>query len=422
MKRKYMTALILMLAMFLTACQPDAVGTIPRDTATSVQDSTEPRNTIHPDGPVITDTNGTLYTKVEEFQKLLSRQENDDGSWQDRTWYMDALNGEYRTTSEMDLACLFYNGFPDESGEPTQAEIEYLNSTGRLGAEWECMDFFRLPVEKMDAVLQQYFSITFEKANKESLDELVYWEETNCYYAFHNDARGHVPVVTEVTEYVRNWNRQISVRYYDQNSLEQFVLTVGKKDSGDYYVVSNLAVLDGDKAETMKKTLNDEFSVFNQRLYSYVLGAKFVSPEWVDLGELFSDGIPGNGDELTDHEKEVLVKMGFNLNYDTVRLSADDMNAVLKEYLGIGLDQVEVNGFRNMVYLESTECWYRSAVFNRCVEFEASEIKTDGKDYYVVSYVAEGRKGETEIREKDDGGYYILSNRYESYFPELEKG
>lgn len=159
-------------------------------------------------------------------------------------------------------------------------------------------------------------------------------------------------------------------------------------------------------------------NVFNNGWYSHVLGAEFASPEFVALSELFSCGILGKNNDLTEHEKEVLVKMGFNLNLDTVKMSADEMDEVLKEYLGIGLDEVDVNGFRNLVYLESAGCWYQAGVYRGREQFEASYIGTDGNGYYFGSYFGNLRKGMMELEKKDGGGYNILSNQYEFYNPE----
>lgn len=407
MKRKYMIPLLLVIAMLLAACQPGGVNTIAMDSAGDLVGKTDSTETTVPSVTDPTETTQPADRNVEKFQTMLQRGSIFDAG----NWYLQALNGEYKSVTEMNLAHLFYNGFKDESSEPTEAEIEYLNSTGRFMTEWQCLDFFRLPVEKMDAVLQKYFGITFEQANQKSLDQFVYWEETNCYYDSHSGAMGHAPVVTAVEKL--NYGR-VAVSYYDRNNLEKFVLMVQENSDG-YRVLSNLAVLDGDEEAAMKETLNN---VFNNGWYSHVLGAEFASPEFVALSELFSCGILGKNNELTEHEKEVLVKMGFNLNLDTVKMSADEMDEVLKEYLGIGLDEVDVNGFRNLVYLESTGCWYQAGVYRGCEQFEASHIGTDGNGYYFVSYFGNLRKGMMELEKKDGGGYNILSNQYEFYNPE----
>lgn len=102
------------------------------------------------------------------------------------TWYTQALTSFYESPRMMDLRQLFYNGFPEEDAKGlTDAEQAYIDD---LHADGICeLDTSRIPVEKMDQVLQQYFGITLEETAGVGLDNMPYWEETNCYYSYRGD-------------------------------------------------------------------------------------------------------------------------------------------------------------------------------------------------------------------------------------------
>lgn len=223
MKKTSLIVLALIVAVLLVGCQRQES---PPDS------SNAPETTAHPETTIATEPDPTAPSisddpEVAKFQALLHDGSNFDAG----NWYQQALNCEYRTVAEIDLSILFYNGFPGQY-KATEAEIDFLNSSGHLGSQWQCMDFFRYPVEKMDAVLQQYFGITYAEANKEMSHNFIYWEETDCYYDAHTGAYGPVPVVYAVTHLD---DGSIAVNYYDMHSFETFVLTL--KENGDGYLV-----------------------------------------------------------------------------------------------------------------------------------------------------------------------------------------
>lgn len=101
-----------------------------------------------------------------------------------KTWYNKALVGQYETPTQLKLLDLFYNGFEGER-TPTDAERAQLKDNPGFN---ENFDFFRLPVDKMDAVLTEYFGITTKDLPADSFEGLMYIESTGCYYHSHTDA------------------------------------------------------------------------------------------------------------------------------------------------------------------------------------------------------------------------------------------
>lgn len=247
MKKTTLIIIISIIAVLLVGCQlpeestPDSSNvpetTAPPKVTAPPETTTPPETTAPPETTITTEPDPTAPSisddpEVVKFQALLY----DWSNFNPGNWYLQALNCEYKTALEIDLECLFYNGFAEESRDPTDAEIEYINGLELWGSQWQCMNFFRYPVEKMDAVLQQYFGITYAEANKEISRNFIYWEETNCYYSAHTGAIAPVPVVYAVTHL---GDGSIAVNYYDKNSLKRFVLTL-KENGDDYLVISHL--------------------------------------------------------------------------------------------------------------------------------------------------------------------------------------
>lgn len=101
------------------------------------------------------------------------------------TWYNMALTCQFEDPSKLELSAFFYNGFPDESTEATDEERAALQAAG---VYWEEADLIRLPAEKMEEILIQYFNITLDEMDESCFEGLTYLESTDCYYMMHTDA------------------------------------------------------------------------------------------------------------------------------------------------------------------------------------------------------------------------------------------
>ena len=101
------------------------------------------------------------------------------------TWYNSALISQYASPKEIKLYQLFYNGFAEESREPTDEEWEELKDEPGFTIEY---DLLRLPADRMNQVLTDLFGITLEDVEPAGFENLVYLESTDCYYMMHTDA------------------------------------------------------------------------------------------------------------------------------------------------------------------------------------------------------------------------------------------
>ena len=100
-------------------------------------------------------------------------------------------------------------------------------------------DITKLPIDRMDAVLQKYFGVTYAQCDLSlSRERIVYYEPHNCCYMFHNDANSVMDFTFEKME--KNADGTVKV-YYSMASYAPCptgVLTL--KLVGDtYQVLSN---------------------------------------------------------------------------------------------------------------------------------------------------------------------------------------
>lgn len=160
----------------------------------------------------------------------------EDLLWTPGTWYNMALTCEYATPADIDLYCFFYRGFDDESSELTEAERAFMDSVS--SPNWIYWSVDRLPTEKMDAVLQEYFGITLNETNKVKLHWFDYWEETNCYYHTHTDT---LAAQIEIERVENQPDGTICVYYHRDYPEGNMVVTVRPNGDG-YRILSNLPV------------------------------------------------------------------------------------------------------------------------------------------------------------------------------------
>ena len=188
MTMKKLFALLLTLCVLLVACAPATNTPEPTEDptqATGDPNTPEPTEdptqaTGDPDTPDTTDdpnqaTGDPEDPRLAEFDALFGPM-NSRYNW--------ALTSQYADPTCVNLKELFYNGFSDESAKPTDAEWEELKDLPGFDINY---DLKRLPVEKMNQVLTQYFGITLEDVNAVGFEGLAYLESTDCYYRMCTD-------------------------------------------------------------------------------------------------------------------------------------------------------------------------------------------------------------------------------------------
>ncbi len=221
MKKAIIIITVLLTLICICACRLSQVA----EPADPTQATTVPTQT-QPTEPTETTIIQPDEQRIAKFQSLLSRTHQE-------AFMNTALLSVYETPEDVNLFDLFYNGFADEIQDPTEQELELLE--GKLGEYWKEGDLIRLPVDKMDATLMELFGITFDQANGNGLENLVYLEETDCYYhVTHGASEAQLTVL-----YVYDVEDTIKV-VYSQAYLGNFTLTLQETDAGGYRILSNV--------------------------------------------------------------------------------------------------------------------------------------------------------------------------------------
>ena len=123
---------------------------------------------------------------------------------EDINWYNIILSCGWNFTDDkkgftvpqdVNLGTLFNNGFWDASSVSnwTAEELAFIQGF-YPGYPENWGDLYRLPAEKMNKVLQDYFGITLEQSNKVCLDRMMYFADTNSYFGGPAGAVGEMNV------------------------------------------------------------------------------------------------------------------------------------------------------------------------------------------------------------------------------------
>ena len=172
---------------------------------------------------------------------------------------------------------------------------------------------------------------------------------------------------------------------------------------------------------TQPDTSEEMLNVFNALFgnpgswYSKALAFTYSDPTQIKLELLFYLGFEGESQKPTDAEWELLKEhSGFYIEMALMRLPVDEMNRVLAELYGITLDDVDEAGFENLVYLESTNCYYHMKTDALFVEgFNAVAVENMKDGSIRVTYTQDSWTGEAAYAVTlmpDGDGYKILSN------------
>ena len=267
----------------------------------------------------------------------------------DRSHYAQALLTSYDDPRDVDIPGLFEFGFSDESPVTDEERAEIVKLTGYEDYSW--LDGYRLPINKMDAVLQNVFGLTLDDMNMVG-GHLNYLESTNCYYRLGGGSWYVGKICIVGTKTLDNGNVEV---YYTQGyksdpaeHSERGVVTL--KSVGDsYHILSNYYSEDGTwpedesskpidpsilaqfpkdlitdpailaKWEKLLAAREGEINYYNQALLSF-----YDIVYDVDFEKLFYNTIPGQP-AITAEEKAALKTMGFKVDQPIQRIPLEEL-------------------------------------------------------------------------------------------------
>ncbi|MBQ7871251.1 MAG: hypothetical protein IJ357_03835 [Oscillospiraceae bacterium] len=200
--------------------------------------STEPPTETDPPETEFVPPEGTLLTDEDlaRYQQMFSCQ-LDRYAMHPINWYNIALAVEFDSPENVDWAFFFLNGTNRDAYAPlSDAEAAFVEAGGFPMDK----DVRRMPAEEMDAIATQYFGLTIAESNQVGLDQMLYFPDTDCYYAYGGGAilmDGFVIHSGAVLE-----DGTIRLYYNDDIYGERVITLKSRMDEGEtgYYILSNL--------------------------------------------------------------------------------------------------------------------------------------------------------------------------------------
>lgn len=243
----------------------------------------------------------------------------------------------------------------------------------------------------------------------------VYLEETGCWYGpASNDLGGDVEVIQieEGVDGTINFLYNYIQTLYNGTVEKRQNLAILQPHETGYYILSNQGKV-VESIESKEHAMETLFGDYNS-WYNRALVCEYTSPEELRLVKFFYRGFADEPQQPTDQEwAQLKDQPGFEENFDLFRLPVDKMNTVLTQYFGITLEDVKPEGFENLVYLESTNCYYFMATGALIAEnFTALGVGEMDDGTICVEYqCAYPANTVFEVMMKPSGdGYQILSN------------
>ena len=274
----------------------------------------------------------------------------------------------FSDATQFDLRPTYLRAMDGESTSATDLEHEKLAS---VIPGYSRDKLFRATKAQLDELMLAIFNITTDQLVSDWEDNFTYLEETGCYYARLDNSRGYTVYIDRTEEQ----NDGTILMYYAlARGEEPYMVAKLQPHETGYYILSNERYVDNTGKSEDQVAMEELFIL--QSWYNQALTCEYDSPEQIGIYSFFHSGFKGEP-KITDEEWAQLKNMqGFGAPWgDIYRLPQDKMNAVLTEYFGITLEDVDPTGFNALAYLESTNCYYFKASAPNSIEnFKADRV------------------------------------------------
>ncbi|MBR6413536.1 MAG: hypothetical protein IKS21_02860 [Oscillospiraceae bacterium] len=362
-----------------------------------------------------------------------------DESHMGQNFYHQALTSAFESPENVKLYQLFHSGTDRDYVESAEEKAKLDEA---FPMQFERV---RVSVGEMNGILNQVFGIGFEQVNGHQAflddEEKVYLPETDSYY-------------WECTE--GNWLYGFSIQ--DVRTLEdgrvlftyhrefwdapEGIWTVClKKDNGVYHIISNLPgewvtekaeqenepetteQQDADALRAELEALFRDEDCDNLNPYVRALTCYYESPALVDFRELFycSLGLELYEDEATKEMLKSKYPAFFsNLYTDCDRLTEAEMDKVLRQVFGVGIDQTRKKNLDSFFYVPETDSYYHEHGDTNALGTSPliQDVRTEEDGLVLFTYkITEGFVGDgkfsnirTVALKKENGVYHIVSH------------
>lgn len=151
------------------------------------------------------------------------------------SWYQIALYDRYDTVFWLQVRDLFWDGFSNEA-PLTEAEYKKMLSHERFA---KIENIRRLPMEKMDNILNSVFGVTLDQMRENNAVEDIYGLNSGCGYILRGNPKYIENYKTVSVTEQEDGTLQVTYTLGEENTA--YVVTVRPDGEGGYHVLSNLA-------------------------------------------------------------------------------------------------------------------------------------------------------------------------------------
>ena len=301
----------------------------------------------------------------------------------------------------------YWKGWSDDiEGVDMAWEVrEYYTFTSLLDKDWTTLEVKEITTEETDN--GRIYTIVLLTGETGDVSEPVY----ESYYTFRMDENANILSIhlyLHGNRYMRGNGR---AGYWE--TKYDVTITVQAMDPAilDAKIAAAMAEMNG--SDTQLQTIHALFSD-PHGWYNAALTSEYTEATQLNLKMFFHLGFSDQSRTPTAEEwAELEGQPGFNENYDLIRLPADNMDAVLTQYFGITLEDMDESAFEGLVYLESTDCYYFMGTGVHRIEDLCIERTTEQDDGTIlVIYTSSYCSGIVTLEMRNDGDYRILSNEY----------
>ena len=201
-------------------------------------------------------------------------------------------------------------------------------------------------------------------------------------------------------------------------------------DEPDANDIAPEAEMDEDEPEGdggFRELTQDELNEFTEFIhgsdaYGFLL-SEYAGPIEVDLGQVFYSGA-GLQKEMTSQETDAYIAAnGGSLETDCIKVEKSDVENLVKERLGVGLDEVTTDGIG--LYLPEFAAYYHECGDTNYMQYTCVSGLVNG-DVYTLNFKADSdiyafSEVQTILQKTDNGYLFIANHSLSEPEPSLEE-
>lgn len=168
-----------------------------------------------------------------------------------------------------------------------------------------------------------------------------------------------------------------------------------------------------DPNASQKSLLPDDFfsaeGIGEDAYANFCLSSFYDDPRNVDLEQLFYNGF---GLEVNDEERCFLEGERAEMEYDIVKLPADEMNKILEKYLGITLEESNMVGAENFYHDTENDIYYLLHTDCHVVKIQiVDQVESEDGTINIVYTTEDDAQKCIASLKKEGENYLFLSNQ-----------